>query len=783
MAQPIATEYPLTSFPSSGEEGLFHSADGNAWVVGAGINDGMIARITATTGAVSGFSLGSAGSWRGFAESPIGTLWFASSSLHEIASIGTDGTGLSTVSTPGDPLGIVKASDGNLWVAACNGPSAFFLLYGDGFVSYPAQFGFCGPGYFNRLLATSDGYIWFTNASSGAVGRFSVTTHSSNFVAACSDPDWLTAGSDNGIWYTCHVDNKIGRIDRTTLVVTEYPVPDGYSFPDGIATSSDGALWVAFYDSPPGIARFSGTQPLTQLGTDVVRSSCGGKTAKLSVSPVDGRMWFTDQGCSFLDKAGVFCPNVLATAAASAASVCLGQSITLTASGGSSCQWTTGSGIANPSSCSTTATPTGQGGIYTVVVTGANGCQAQAQVTVEVFGPPSIPDVSLPSSAKVGDTGLIATINSPDQFSSYTWTITNGTIDSGQGTTRIVFHTQGAGQLTLAVFATNAAGCRSATASKTLTVTGSCAKPNAPAGGSIGAAYNPGKPVGGTDFLLVQWTAPAPGTPLDSYSYHINGDIPKSVAPSVTSAIAPPRNNTNDVTLYVRAVAAGCVTTLSDETPSATVSLKAPAASFSVPPPPVRANTGVTFTNTSSPAPLESLWFFPDGTTDQAQSPTHTFSTPGRYMVVLLASNGSGTSETSQIVEVSASGSAVTASPEARLVLGGPNPERRRLEGITVVGPGQDWLHVVSLEEQTAIFAYLRFLDEDGELILERRIIVRPGEHAINDIGAFGLAGTYTIELVSSRKFAAWLSVPAAHVPQVPRGPVRPLQRRQPIHD
>jgi hypothetical protein len=60
--------------------------------------------------------------------------------------------------------------------------------------------------------------------------------------------------------------------------------------------------------------------------------------------------------------------------------------------------------------------------------------------------------------------------------------------------------------------------------------------------------------------------------------------------------------------------------------------------------------------------------------------------------------------------------------------------------------------------EETVV--YLRFLDGEGRLVLERRISVAPGETAVNDVSAWGLEGLYTLELVSRQRIEAVLAQP-----------------------
>jgi len=101
---------------------------------------------------------------------------------------------------------------------------------------------------------------------------------------------------------------------------------------------------------------------------------------------------------------------------------------------------------------------------YTVVVTDSNGCSATVSHTVTVSGAPSA-IITAPSNVQANSTGLVASVASG--ASSYNWTITNGTITAGQGTSSITFSV-GSSTATLGVTVTN--GTCTATGSKTVTI-------------------------------------------------------------------------------------------------------------------------------------------------------------------------------------------------------------------------------------------------------------------------------------------------------------------------
>jgi hypothetical protein len=183
--------------------------------------------------------------------------------------------------------------------------------------------------------------------------------------------------------------------------------------------------------------------------------------------------------------------------------------------------------------------------------------------------------------------------------------------------------------------------------------------------------------------------------------------------------------------------------------------LTPPKAQFSVSSNP-RANVPVVFTDTSSPQATSWLWIFDDGTTDSRQSPTHTFAIPGPHVIFLIASNGAGSSQTSQSISVGAAGTALVLATSV-VPIDSTDPGRRRAR-VEIL-----WRETVLLRLQTQgsgeAIVFLRFLDSTGAAVLERRLSVHPGAETVHDLGAFGIGGTYTIELVSSQDFEPALTV------------------------
>lgn len=301
--------------------------------------------------------------------------------------------------------------------------------------------------------------------------------------------------------------------------------------------------------------------------------------------------------------------------------------------------------------------------------------------------------------------------------------------------------------------ATSSADFGAPSAPVVLVVAPTCVGPGEPSNVTIlpvGSATGPPTP---TDYLAVAWAAPTSGNPATRYGVRINGD--PEVSTSSTGAILLPRGERLDpITAFVRAFS--CSPEQAGGTAqSDTISLLVtpPIANFSVSGSP-RAGAPVTFTDTSSPQATSWLWVFDDGATDSRQSPTHTFATAGSHIVYLIASNGAGSSTKAMLVIVA---SATAASLDAVLMteteFDKSDPERRRAH-VRLSGEGSAWLKVINRENSVTLL-FLRFLDGAGNLARERALTIGPGDQASYDLGAYGLSGDWTLEIVGVQKFEA----------------------------
>jgi hypothetical protein len=148
-------------------------------------------------------------------------------------------------------------------------------------------------------------------------------------------------------------------------------------------------------------------------------------------------------------------------------SFCPGGSVTLTSSSATGNQWyLNGNPIGGATSQQYVANASGD---YSVTVT-SGGCTSLASAATTVTVNPN-PNASITAGSPMMSTATAtASVAGAGAGATYAWSITNGTINSGNGTNSINFTAGSAGTLTLHVTVTTAAGCGD-TQSANVTVT------------------------------------------------------------------------------------------------------------------------------------------------------------------------------------------------------------------------------------------------------------------------------------------------------------------------
>lgn len=319
----------------------------------------------------------------------------------------------------------------------------------------------------------------------------------------------------------------------------------------------------------------------------------------------------------------------------------------------------------------------------------------------------------------------------------------------------------------LFTFRTSEGTSRTATA-----VINVCGPPEAPVSPVVTPKGNPAGPVTATDFLALAWAPPASGFTPTRYEWRINGGDWASV--EGTSASAPPRGSVDPVQLFVRAWACTPERGPGAEAASPVYALSPPVASFSVPSS-IVAGRAVTFTDNSSPQATSWLWFPGDGIpATTVQSPTVTFPAAGPKVIVLVASNGSGSSTRSTTINVLPASAAPRATGVGVRLLE-LEPDGRRALGRVEVKAGAALL-LRRLEGDGEAVAFLRLVDLDGKVVVERRLVLAEGEESRHELSAWGARGVFRLELVGPEGLDA-----AVEEPAIPfGGPEMPVTPRQP---
>ncbi len=106
---------------------------------------------------------------------------------------------------------------------------------------------------------------------------------------------------------------------------------------------------------------------------------------------------------------------------------------------------------------------------YTLTVKGADNVAVHRVVTVKVAPVPVAPDIQAPAQVATFQTGMVATVPF-EAGSSYKWSITNGSITSGQNANTVAFDAGAAGDMVLTCVVSNAAGTEAKASTFTVAV-------------------------------------------------------------------------------------------------------------------------------------------------------------------------------------------------------------------------------------------------------------------------------------------------------------------------
>jgi len=189
----------------------------------------------------------------------------------------------------------------------------------------------------------------------------------------CTNCQSPTAAPVSTTIYTVTGTDANGCSNTSTTEIVTNPLPN-------INISPDISLCTGF---STGLSVSGGISYQWSPATGLSCTTCASPTAQ-PVSSTTYSVLVTDvNGCQNNDSVTVTIYSQLPITITSNSSICSGSNMQLTASGGSTYQWSPASGLSNPNIANPIASPTITT-TYTVLVTDVNGCQNTDSVTVTV---------------------------------------------------------------------------------------------------------------------------------------------------------------------------------------------------------------------------------------------------------------------------------------------------------------------------------------------------------------------------------------------------------------
>ena len=259
-------------------------------------------------GAVAEFALPAGGNPIGIAAGPDGNMWFTESPGHRIGRIDAGGkiaefsAGLSVASSPQE---ITAGPDGALWftedVQSADGSGGKIgrITTSGTIAEFPLP---DGSGVLDGIASDSE-RIWFTlGFPANAIGSMDVRTHRVSVFAlpdGSSFPQGIALGPDHNMWFTMPQDHRIGRITPDGKIAT-FAMPDqgdGTGSPSNIALGPDGAMWFTEFNQSR-IGRITTAGTIAEFYDGI---SDGSSPDGIALGP-DGNLWFTEYNGNRIGK-------------------------------------------------------------------------------------------------------------------------------------------------------------------------------------------------------------------------------------------------------------------------------------------------------------------------------------------------------------------------------------------------------------------------------------------------------------------------------------------------
>ena len=193
----------------------------------------------------------------------------------------------------GQPAGIARGADGNVWVADSAERGRILRVSPAGKVTAFTA-GLTPNARPAGITGGPDGNVWFTLSAGSGIGRITPDGQITEFRAGItpgSEPQDIVAAPDGNLWFT----ERAGRIGRITPsgAVTEFSagMPAG-ARPQGITVGADGNVWFTDSSASAAIGQITRDGAITVFDAAIPAGSAPHDVAAGS----DGNLWFTLPG-------------------------------------------------------------------------------------------------------------------------------------------------------------------------------------------------------------------------------------------------------------------------------------------------------------------------------------------------------------------------------------------------------------------------------------------------------------------------------------------------------
>jgi streptogramin lyase len=299
------TEYPLRPAAPTSTFGMTYSAagnvcsgqDGNVWFVSTGSS--MIGTIT-PTGSVMMFPLPLPGlaltpGLVGCAFGPDGRLYFSDQNNKKVFAFNPSSQQFTKISMPVPNTGIAGltfGSDGNAWIMV-SGSNAIQRMTPAG--TFLPIIQLSAGRYPHGPSSCPDGNVWFAEFNGNRIARANMLGQITEILLPQSNSQpFSTACGPDGVYFTEQA-GRIGRVNYTTLAVTQWTPFTAKSKPTGIAIGTTGNVYFA----ESGIGKI-GVMPVGGgLISEYLVPIPGAFPDKVAAGS-DGRVWFSQH-----DLAGI----------------------------------------------------------------------------------------------------------------------------------------------------------------------------------------------------------------------------------------------------------------------------------------------------------------------------------------------------------------------------------------------------------------------------------------------------------------------------------------------